>query len=817
MGLGRRQLAGPKWMRADRALARVGRAKKTTRRKTTTKKLLKLLTSTKTRTRTRTRTTTSRSKTKTKTSTRTKTRTSTSRTRTKTTTKKLAAKATQLRKSFPLGLKPPVGDAKFKNATKKAVGAALYHKNTAKQVARLLLDVAGKSARMLPGDSGSVASGDWRELIKDTDNRRKALDLLRQRVATATTLNATVAGRKIRRAAAADANLLRYAKGVARVLGAAVTLPQTFDLRTTNMMSTVKDQGNCGSCVAFAAMAALESTMLVKSNGVLGDGTVAQPGSTSPDLSESHAIFCAWPNAACDTGYYLDDAATNIASTGVLFESCQTYLGHPLSPDPCKTACSLAPTGNFSRVALGNDVQAIKEHVYTYGAVMTSMAIYQDFLDWSNGAACANTIWRGASRTVDPIGGHAVAIVGWEEDGTGAGAWIAKNSWGDGWCDGGYFRIGYGVDAFAGSGDTQGFTWLPATTDCPAQGLVRCGNGVCAQSAAGCTVPPETTCADGQYLCSDGTTCTTNASQCPSSCPAGQVECWNGECRADFETCINDFPPESTDCSEIGQWTCLDGTCSPDPETCSATCESMGLETCSDGVTCVTDDSQCDSCDAQGLLECPDGMCALTGAECLDTCALEGKVMCPNLECEDNLQECSAECGPGMVKCPLDGSCQADASQCPTCESLGRVTCPNDDGDLVCAQDAGLCPGTDGDCESAGLVECDAEIGDSHVCALSEAECPALACTGEKPITCDDGSCAESEEDCDGWDDDGFDATCETYDWVTCSDGDCAPTQLDCDGSLTCDAFDMDTCSDGTCAWDSEDCEGSDDPEEEDD
>lgn len=416
----------------------------------------------------------------------------------------------------------------------------------------MLQAAGGKAERRL--------GSDYTDLLADPAVRQAALLLLKEKVAAGSAPH--------RKRSASDVAIVRYSKSLARALGRAV-VPLAYDLRTVGgfpRVSSVKDQGYCGSCVSFAAMAALESVMLVKSKGKLGDGVLS--GSVSPDLSESNTFFCKWPGATCDTGYYLEDAAPLIASKGVIYEDCAPYTGAAPSP-VCSTSCSRAPSGKFAATPLGNSIDDIKAHVYTYGAVMTSMAIYQDFMDWANGPACAGSVWRGTSKTGDPTGGHAVTIVGWEEDANGVGNWIVKNSWGDSWCDGGYFRIGYGADAFAGSGDTQGFSWTPAATDCTAQGLIRCGDGSCKSTASQCTVKPDPVCPTGQYKCPDGT-CKTSALLCKSACPAGQVQCWNGKCRNNYRECIRDFS-NRTVCSQYGLFTCLDGLCAPDPDVCRAT------------------------------------------------------------------------------------------------------------------------------------------------------------------------------------------------------------------------------------------------------
>jgi len=61
------------------------------------------------------------------------------------------------------------------------------------------------------------------------------------------------------------------------------------------------------------------------------------------------------------------------------------------------------------------------------------MAVYRDFFNYKSG------VYRHTSGTL--AGYHAVCVVGYSERDQ---CWIVKNSWGPGWGDAGWFKIGYG-------------------------------------------------------------------------------------------------------------------------------------------------------------------------------------------------------------------------------------------------------------------------------------------------------------------------------------------------------------------------------------
>ena len=90
--------------------------------------------------------------------------------------------------------------------------------------------------------------------------------------------------------------------------------------------TAIRDQGNCGSCVAFGTVGAIESRLEIVHNN---------PG-LSPDLSEAHLFFCG--GGQCDTGWWPSAAMNYARDTGIADEACYPYADYD---QPCNL-CSIA-------------------------------------------------------------------------------------------------------------------------------------------------------------------------------------------------------------------------------------------------------------------------------------------------------------------------------------------------------------------------------------------------------------------------------------------------------------------------------------------
>jgi C1A family cysteine protease len=226
------------------------------------------------------------------------------------------------------------------------------------------------------------------------------------------------------------------------VAAAAVGAPPAYDLRDvggSHYVTPIRDQGGCGSCVAFGTSAVLESTLRVAANDPMLD----------VDLSEAQLFYC-YARAQgrnCSNGWW-PDAALDACQQGLAFEQSYPYVAGDqdctgLNPDWRSRYASV--TG---RQALSG--AAIKDWIASRGAVTGCFLVYDDFFAYRSG------VYRHVSGAL--AGGHCVAIIGYDD---AQSCWICKNSWGPGWGDAGFFRIAYGecgIDTNYGPYGAEGAT-----------------------------------------------------------------------------------------------------------------------------------------------------------------------------------------------------------------------------------------------------------------------------------------------------------------------------------------------------------------------
>jgi len=216
---------------------------------------------------------------------------------------------------------------------------------------------------------------------------------------------------------------------------ATAATPASLDWRNhkgSNFISSVRDQGSCGSCWAFAVVANIESIYNVeRSLTALARGL---PGfNYELDLSEQFLVSCSGAGD-CAEGGWSDLAAEYVKTDGIAREEYFSYLQADVPCGPQNTwVDEIVGIDDWGWVTL--DV-ADREAIYAAlqnGPINAYLTIYSDFYYYVSG------IYEYTSGGVE--GGHQVLIVGYSKAG---GYWICKNSWGVNWGENGYFRIKMG-------------------------------------------------------------------------------------------------------------------------------------------------------------------------------------------------------------------------------------------------------------------------------------------------------------------------------------------------------------------------------------
>lgn len=223
-------------------------------------------------------------------------------------------------------------------------------------------------------------------------------------------------------------------------------LPTSFDWRNVdglNYVSPILDQGQCGSCVAFATIGTFETQL-----------NIANKTSASPfQLSPQYLFSCG--GGGCGFGWDVDPAMQFLVQTGVPDDACLPYSSGANGADAeCSAACAdvsnRAVTANdYTRV--GSSITSVKRALLA-GPLAATMTVYDDFMFYKSG------VYKHVTGSV--AGGHAVSIIGWSDADR---AWIVRNSWGTGWGMNGFFEIAYDDDSGVGA-ETWGVKVAPAAS-----------------------------------------------------------------------------------------------------------------------------------------------------------------------------------------------------------------------------------------------------------------------------------------------------------------------------------------------------------------
>ena len=185
------------------------------------------------------------------------------------------------------------------------------------------------------------------------------------------------------------------------------------NVRGANWVTPIKDQGSCGSCVAFATVAMIESAVEISRGS-------SKP---IPDLSEADLFWGG--GAGCAAGWQFEKALSRAQDVGIADEACWPY---PDGTGPCPDRAS-----RVTKIASYKIITNPKDWIATNGPLLAGMEVNTDFFDYESGVY--------SYEYGDFAGNHAVCVIGYDDT---QNCWICKNSWGTSWGENGFFKIAYG-------------------------------------------------------------------------------------------------------------------------------------------------------------------------------------------------------------------------------------------------------------------------------------------------------------------------------------------------------------------------------------
>merc|ERR1719445_862213 len=251
-------------------------------------------------------------------------------------------------------------------------------------------------------------------------------------------------------------------------------IPAQLDLYKDGYLPRVKNQGQCGSCWAFAATDALAGRHAMK-NGY------------NVDLSEKHTLDCTYEGSrdGCNGGWGTTVYDT-VGKKGIAGQN--SYAPYNAKDEKCPSDEEFDRLGYKRESHVGvksngklhqyfHDKDALKKELVKYGPCFMAMRVFGEF---SRVPTDDDYVFKCGSGSLN----HAMTLVGYGTTSKGDDYWLIKNSWGSGWGDGGFVRVdmkscnlGSRLIALCPEVrkvDTNGLTGLSGTNDDSATNLEAC-------------------------------------------------------------------------------------------------------------------------------------------------------------------------------------------------------------------------------------------------------------------------------------------------------------------------------------------------------
>jgi C1A family cysteine protease len=195
-------------------------------------------------------------------------------------------------------------------------------------------------------------------------------------------------------------------------------LPERFDWREKgNYVTAVKNQGQCGSCWAFAANELLESAWAIKTKSLL-------------TLSPQMVLDCS--GAGSCGGGYITGALQWFKTNKVTETKNYAYTARDgfCQFDNTNVPAKTGKLTSFSQVAASNGPANMKQAIMSTSPAVFGIWGDMRVLQYYQGGVIADC-------GTEENGGHAMVVTGWMVY-NGKPCWRVRNSWGTGFGRNGY-------------------------------------------------------------------------------------------------------------------------------------------------------------------------------------------------------------------------------------------------------------------------------------------------------------------------------------------------------------------------------------------
>lgn len=206
-------------------------------------------------------------------------------------------------------------------------------------------------------------------------------------------------------------------------------LPTEVDWRKSGVVTSIKDQGHCGSCWSFAATECLESHIALQTGYLF-------------TLSEQEFASCVENPLQCGGTGGCEGATMELAyeyamENGLVTEWTSPYLSYNGEDFSCNltddTPNRVAGITGYHTIDT-NSYDELIDAVANIGPIAVTV-------DASTWASYSGGVYDGCNQE-NPDLDHGVLLVGYGTDAdTGKDYWLIRNSWGPVWGEHGYIRI----------------------------------------------------------------------------------------------------------------------------------------------------------------------------------------------------------------------------------------------------------------------------------------------------------------------------------------------------------------------------------------